>query len=285
MAVTNAENQRYILKMTKFAAVFVKGIYAIIFLGLLGACSGYQKLLKNGTPQEKLEGAKEYYNKEDYLRAQPLFEELVSLYYGRPEREEIYYYLAYCHYGMSEYLLAGYHFSNYANTYTLSPKREEATYMAAICEYHRSLAPELEQTSTKKAITNLQAFINQYPNSKYVSEANSRIDELRQRILVKAYSNAKLYYDLGYYQSAIVACKNAVEDYPDIINREELLYLVVAAHYEYAKNSISTKQAERYKDTQTSANEFLKEYPKGEYTERVKTILNKSTKELEIALN
>ena len=40
---------------------------------------------------DKLEAAKKYYQSEDYVRALPLFEELLGLYYGKPEREEVYY--------------------------------------------------------------------------------------------------------------------------------------------------------------------------------------------------
>lgn len=267
--------------MTKFAPVFVKAFYTILFVGLLAGCDGYQKLLKNGTPEEKLTAAKEYYNNKKYLKAQPLFEELINLYYGRPEREEIYYYYAYTHYGLGEFLLAGYHFKNFAETYTLSPLREECTYMTAVCDYHKSLSPELDQTSTKSAISRMQAFINQYPNSTYVPEANDRIDELRKRLLVKAYDGAKLYYHLGYYQSAIIACNNVLDDYPDIINREELNYLIVASNYEYAKGSIEKKQAERYSATISSVKDYYKEYPKGKYAEDVARIKEKTERKIE----
>jgi outer membrane protein assembly factor BamD len=267
--------------MTNFAPVFVKAIYAILFIGLLSGCDGYSKLVKNGTPQEKLEAAKKYYNEKNYLKAQPLFEDLINAYYGRPEREEIYFYLAYTHYGISEYMIAGYRFTNFAETYSLSPRREEASYMAAVCAFHRAMEPELDQTPTKTATNKLQAFINQYPNSKFVSEANDRIDELRQRLLIKAYDNAKLYYHLGYYNSAVVACNNALDDYPDIINREELNYIIVASNFEYAKKSIEIKQLERYLTTKESVATYYAQYPKGEYYAAVKRIEEKTLKEIE----
>ena len=232
----------------------------IITLVLVSSCSNYQKLVKSGTPTEKLEAAKKYYAKKDFIRAQPLLEELLGLYFGKPEREEIYYLYAYSYFGNGEFLLAGYHFNNFAQTYALSPKREETVYMSSVCKYKKSMPFELDQSQTKGAINSLQAFINQYPNSQYVADCNDKIDQLRSRVLEKIYRNAKLYHSLGYYKSAMVACSNAVEDYPDMINRSELGFLVVDASYLYAMNSVEKKQEERFKSTLEKIIEFNKEF-------------------------
>jgi outer membrane protein assembly factor BamD len=69
----------------------MRKILSILIVITLASCSKYQKLMKDGTPQEKLDAAKKYYGDKDYLRAQPLLEELLGLYNGRKEREEIYY--------------------------------------------------------------------------------------------------------------------------------------------------------------------------------------------------
>lgn len=258
-------------------AFSVRQLLYIIIASLLVSCSGYQKLVKEGTPAEKLEAAKKYYASKDYVRSQMLFEELLGLYYGKPEREEIAYLYAYSYYGTSEYLLAGYYFSSFAQTYSLSPKREEASYMAAVCKYKKAMPVELDQAPTNGAISTLQSFINQYPNSKYVADCNDKIDQLRLRILAKVYENAKLYHSLGHYKSAMVACENALEDYPDMINRAELHYLMVDAAYLYAKNSITKKQEERYNDAVEKGKDYVAEFgDKSEYYSAVNKIITKS---------
>ena len=258
-------------------AFSVRNILYILLAITIASCSKYQKLLKDGTPTEKLEAAKKYYSDKDYIRAQPLLEELLGLYYGRAEREEIYYLYAYSYFGTEEYLLAGYHFNNFAQTYALSPKKEEALYMSAVCKYKKAMPTELDQTPTKGAINALQTFINQYPNSAYVEECNTKIDELRQRLLKKVYENARLYHSLGYYNSAMVACQNAVEDYPDMINRDELTYLMVDAAYLYADNSITKKQLERYSEALQMVKEFNREFSSdNEYSAAVLKLKNKT---------
>lgn len=233
-------------------------IYIALILGV-SSCSNYQQIVKNGTPQEKLDAAKKYYAIEDYLRALPLLEELIGLYYNSSEREDIVFLLASSYYGNGEYMSAGYYFNYFAETYSRSVKKEEAEYMAAICIHSQTMPHELDQTATKNAINSLQVFINKYPNSPYVIQCNEKMDELRGRLLTKVYYNAKLYHSLGYYKSAMVACQNAVDDYPDIINRDELTYLVCDAAYQYALNSIDKKQKERYDDALQKCNSFLEE--------------------------
>lgn len=259
-------------------------ILLIIFLAVaFSSCTGYQKVLKNGTPEEKYEAAKKYYEKKEFLKAQPLFEELLGVYYGRSDREEIYYYFCYTHYALGDYLLANYHFKNFAQTYALSPKKEECIYMSAVCDYHRAMPKELDQTPTKGAINSLQSFINQYPNSEYVSDCNAKMDELRRRILEKVYSNVKLYYHLGEYKSAIVACTNALEDYPDMINREELAFIIVESNFLYAKNSITKMQKERFENTIDAVKNYNSEFGNsGSFASDVAKIKEKSNEELSI---
>jgi outer membrane protein assembly factor BamD len=254
-------------------------LYILLGIGLI-SCDGYQRVIKKGTTEEKAAAAKKYYQNKQYDKAQPLLEELLGLYYGRDEKEEIYFYYCYTHFALGEFLLAGYHFNNFATTYARSPKREEASYMAALCDYEKAMPPELDQAPTESAITSLQAFINKFPNSEYVDDCNQRIDELRQRLLKKVYKNAKLYYNLGYYRSAIVACNNALDDYPDMINRDELTFLIADAHYQYALNSIAAKQKERYTDALEAFKGYKKEFPNGDFIKNIERLEALTRREL-----
>ncbi len=255
-------------------------IYIFLLVSAFG-CSNYQKVVKEGTPQEKLDAARKYYKDKDYIRALPLLEELMGLYYGRQEREEVYYLYAYSYFADEQFLVAGYHFNNFVQTYPRSEKREEVAYLHALCKYKRSLPHELDQSPTKEAIEALQSFINQYPNSTYVLSSNEKIDDLRKQILEKVYENAKLYYSLGYYKSAMVSCANALEDYPDMINREELTYIVVESAFMYAENSVENKQEERYSDALAKAKDFNKEFKNSQtYSKDIKRIIDRSNQAL-----
>jgi outer membrane protein assembly factor BamD len=117
--------------------------------------------------------------------------------------------------------------------------------MNAYCAFLESQEPELDQTDTYKAIETFKIFLNIFPESKYVPECNTFLDQLRSKLSHKAYRNAKLYFDMGEYKSSIVALENLVKEFPEIPQKEEVDYLIIKSHYLLSVNSIPEKQKER----------------------------------------
>ena len=86
-------------------------ILLVLSFLLVGTACKYQKILKSTDLNLKYEMAVKYYEKKDYSRAFPLFEELLNLYKGTAKAQDIYYYYAMCNYGLDDYALASYHFN------------------------------------------------------------------------------------------------------------------------------------------------------------------------------
>ena len=149
---------------------------------LLSSCDPYQKLLKSSDYELKLAKAKEYYNNGACEKAIPLFEELMSVYKGTRDVENMYYYYAYAHYCNHDYVLASHYFKSFVDYYPRSNNAENASYMIGFCEYQMSPKASLDQEDTKKAIEGLQLYINQYPTGTRVDEANKLMDELRSKL-------------------------------------------------------------------------------------------------------
>ena len=97
----------------------------------LGACTGYQKLLKSSNVNEKYEAAIKYYEKGDYFRSGTLLEELIPLLKGRPEAEKAQFYFANTNYQQRNYVLSAYYFKQFIDTYPNSPLVEEASFLRA----------------------------------------------------------------------------------------------------------------------------------------------------------
>lgn len=266
--------------MVSLQAFTVKSVKWVIFFAVGIAFSGceYQKVLKKGTVEQKYKTAKKYYNKEDYAKALPLLEELVGVYKKPDQAAEIYFYYAYCHYGMGDYLMAGYHFTNLTRQYGRSKYREEGAYMAARCEFHKSLPYYLDQTNTKKAIERLQLFINNNPGSKFIAECNDLMDILRVKLHKKAFETASMYYHMGQYAAANTAFKNAIIDYPDIDDKEKIAYMIAKTSFIYADKSIKKKQSERFESALVDIDDFLSKYPDSKYAKEVQKMKTKSEK-------
>jgi outer membrane protein assembly factor BamD len=247
----------------------------------MAGCTKYQKVLKNPDPNKKLEMAQYYYNKKDYYRAGTLFEQLQDNFSGTKQAEKIMYYSAYCNYALKNYSLAGFQFKAYFENFPTGEWAEESFYMSAYCMYLESQPVYLDQTDTFKAIEAIKLFVNVYPDSKYIPECNAILDKLRAKLSQKAYNTAKLYFDIAEYKSAIVAIENALRDYPEIAQHEELEYLLVKSHFLLAENSVEEKKEERYKNTMNAYEEFMEDYRDSKYQPELNNMLIKSKRELE----
>ena len=189
-------------------------LFSCILLLFHTSCESYQKVLKSNDLEYKYQKAQEYFNDEKYFKAATILEDLLSLYKGRPEVQDIYYLFAEANYKLEQYLISAYHFKNFHDTYPRSDKAEEAFFRYAESYFQLSPKPSLDQTYSQKAIDAYQLFINSYPESEKVATCNAKIDEIRDKLEIKNFETAKLYFDIGEYKSATTAFEAFNRDYP-----------------------------------------------------------------------
>ena len=248
---------------------------------LISGCGEYEKLLKSRDIQVKYEAGVKYYEDGEFARAGTLFDQVANIYRGTTKADTVKYYQAKSYYGQRDYMMAGYYFSELSATYAGSVYLEEADFMVGYCFYMRSPRPELDQETTYQAITYLQMFLSKWPTSKRVGEAMAIITEMSDKLVEKSFISAKLYYDLGYYKSAILALRNSLIDYPDTQYREELMFLILKSSYLLADNSVPSKQRERYQATVDEYYSFISEFPEGSHTREATRMYEASNKFLE----
>ncbi|KAA2240555.1 outer membrane protein assembly factor BamD [Chitinophaga agrisoli] len=220
-----------------------------------------RRIEKSKDFSKKLAYADKLYKKKKYTQAQLLYEELFPVYKGTDKFEPIYYNYAYCSYYVKDYVQAAFHFKNYLDAFPNSPHATEVDYMQAYCYYKQSPKVNLDQTNTVKAISAMQTYINSYPTSDKVAEANLVIELCRRKLEKKEYNSAELYYNLGYYKSAAIAFKGLQRNYPDSDKSDEYKLMAIKAYFNYAKNSIIERQKERYEEVVTEYMDFADHYP------------------------
>jgi outer membrane protein assembly factor BamD len=240
-------------------------IFLLLAVLVLVSCGKHQKLVKSTDNEAKYAAAVEYYEEKDYYRALQLFQQLINFYQGTEKAEKMQFYFAYCYYYQRDYVLASYYFKRFVTNYPRSSYSEEAMYMNAYCYFLDSPVSSLDQTNTYTAIKELQLFVNYYPASSRVAEANDLIDQLRAKLQRKDLDIADLYLKMKLYEAAIYSYKNVLKEYPDSEYKEEILYSILKSNYNYAVNSIPSKQKERYESALDSYNELMFQYPETKY--------------------
>ena len=174
--------------------MFLKRVYIIRILTafILVGCGKHQKLLKSTDNEAKYAAAIDYYNTHDYYRALQLFQQLINFYQGTEKAEKMQFYFAYCYYHQKDYVMASYYFKRFATNYPRSQFAEEAVYMNAYCYFLDSPPYSLDQTNTYTAINEMQLFIDMFPGSSRVEDANRVINELRAKLQKKDLETANL---------------------------------------------------------------------------------------------
>ena len=257
-------------------------VILVVFLTLV-SCSDYQKLLKSDDAELKYTRAVAYFVKGDFMRASTLFDAVSAYYKGTERSETVLNYMAKSYMGQKDYFSASEYYKTYVKTYPKGKYVIESKYMIGYCYYLDSPDARLDQTATRDAIAAFQEFIEVYPESERVPEANKLLDKMTDKLAYKAYLNSKLYYNLGNYmgnnyESAVIAAQNALKNYPSTIYREELSLLILQAKYEQASQSIEEKRLDRYRNTIDEYYNFINEFPEGKSRKQADKIFNESKK-------
>jgi outer membrane protein assembly factor BamD len=256
----------------------MRKLFIFLLALIMVSCGQYEKILKSSDYVLKYKKAKEYYQKGDFVRSATLFEQIQSVYKGTAKADSVDYLNAKSYYGQSDYIMAGHYFKTFTKTYQGTPFNEEAEFMVAYCYYLTSPRPSLDQETTMLAIDAFRMFIIRNPESKRVDECKKLIAELRDKLVEKSYMSAKLYFDMGYYKSSVIALNNSLSEYPDTKYREDLMYFVLKSKYLLAENSILEKQKDRYQATVDEYYSYIGEFPSGKYVKDAQKIYDSSNK-------
>ncbi|MCB9033829.1 MAG: outer membrane protein assembly factor BamD [Chitinophagales bacterium] len=244
----------------------MRKIFIILLSLSLFACNkSYQQALKSNDVDEKEKVANEYFEKEKYEKAIPLYEQLLTVLKGQKSVEDIYFKYAKAQYYNQSYELAGYYLRSFYQTYPASKNAEEAGFLEAKSYADVSPRYSLEQVNTIKAISVFNSFLTRYPDSKYKTEVNAEMDKLRGKLRKKSYEAAYLYYKIEQYHAASVALANFIEEYPEYEKPDEIAYLIVKSNFKYAEQSYSEKKLERFEEYATSYQDFVNKFPNSEY--------------------
>ena len=266
-------------------------IIALVSGSVLTSCGEYNKVLKSTDYEYKYEAAKSYFGKGQNTKAAAILEELITILKGTDKAEESLYMLGMTYYNQGDFITASHYFSTYYNTYPRGTYTEQARFYSGKALFLDTPEPRMDQSSTYKAIQELQMFMEYFPASNRHQEAQQMIFDLQDKLVMKDYMAARLYYDLGSYTgnssysttgnnylACIVTAQNALKDYPYTKLREDISILLLRAKYDMAKESVEEKKEERMRDAIDEYYAFKNEFPESKYTKEVENIYKDAKK-------
>ena len=266
-------------------------IIALVSGSVLTSCGEYNKVLKSTDYEYKYEAAKSYFGKGQNTKAAAILEELITILKGTDKAEESLYMLGMTYYNQGDFITASHYFSTYYNTYPRGTYTEQARFYSGKALFLDTPEPRLDQSSTYKAIQELQMFMEYFPASNRHQEAQQMIFDLQDKLVMIDYMAARLYYDLGSYTgnssysttgnnylACIVTAQNALKDYPYTKLREDISILLLRAKYDMANESVEEKKEERMRDAIDEYYAFKNEFPESKYIKEVENIYKDAKK-------
>lgn len=230
------------------------------------SCGEYQRMLKSADADARLDFARRAFEQKKYTQAATVLTDIVTAFKGTAKAEESLYLLALSHYENKDYETSGAYFKTYYSRYPKGKYAEMARFYAGYGYYLDSPEPQLDQSGTIKAIEELQAFLDYFPKSDKVANAQNAIFELQDKLTLKQLENAQLYYNLGTYmgnnyESAVIVARNAIKDYPYSKYKEDLELLILKARYQEARESIDEKKPDRFREVIDEYYSYINNYP------------------------
>jgi outer membrane protein assembly factor BamD len=121
-------------------------------------------------------------------------------------------------------ILAINEFREFLAFFPTHPRADYAQYKLAMAHYYQMLNPQRDQTETKEAIREFEAFLERYPNSQLGGEVRTRLREAKDRLSESDYQVGLFYYRNRWYPGAVDRFKAVLERDPEYTYRDALYF-------------------------------------------------------------
>jgi outer membrane protein assembly factor BamD len=230
----------------------LKLLILLLFISIAGifiSCSSSEQTeLTTDNPETAFSIAKSKYNKGDYLDAIDDLSLIKLKFSGSSIIDQAIYYLGMSYYRRSEYLLAAYEFDYLLRNYPTSELTESALYQLGLSYTGLSPQYDLDQTYTRLAISEFQNYLEFFPSGKHTSEAERRINELRNKLALKAFSTAEIYYKLDNYRASIIYYDEVLNDFFDTQYADDALHGKIVALITRKQFAEARSEIERFEE-------------------------------------
>ena len=164
-------------------------------------------------------------------------------------------------------VLADSEYREFLTYYPRHQRADYAQYKLAMTYFQQMRSPARDQTPTREALTEFQAFFDRFPESSLMPEVRKNWRIARDRLSDSELVVAELYMRIGNYRGAVARLQAVLKDDPNYTNRD-------AAYYDLAELYFKT-------DNKAQAlpwyQKLVDEFTKSEYLEKTQERLKELT--------
>ena len=157
--------------------------------------------------------------------------------------------------GTANFVLATNEFREFLQFYPTNPRADYAQYKLAMSHYRQMRAPERDQTETRAALREFDAFFDRYANSQLAPEVKEKWRETRDRLSESSYRVGLYYYRVKWYPGAIDRFREILKDDPGFSFRDAVYFYLAESLVKTNKKAEALPYFER----------LVKEFEQSEY--------------------
>lgn len=162
-----------------------------------------------------------------WLTAREYYKQLNETYTGSPLRPDAKLGIGdtYLGEGTAEALvLAINEFKEFLTFYPTNSRADYAQYKLGLAHFHQMRGPQRDQTETREAVKEFQAFVDRYPGSKLLPEAQEKLRQSKDRVDESDYLVGFFYWRQRWYPGAIDRFKAVLKQDPAYTNRDAVYF-------------------------------------------------------------
>jgi outer membrane protein assembly factor BamD len=207
-------------------------ILAVVLLAALagGCASGGPKKPPAGSldPDKFLfERGTENLNKKRWLVAREYFRQLIDSYPQSPHRADAKLGLGDTYLGErsgESFVMAANEFREFLNFYPTHPRADYAQFKLAMTSFYQMRAAMRDQTETRDAIRELQAFVARFPRSELFDDARAKLREAKDRLADWDSGVAQHYFRIKWYPGVVGRLVPLLKSDPEYTRRDSVYY-------------------------------------------------------------
>jgi len=162
-----------------------------------------------------------------WLRAREFLKQVVETYTQSPYRPDAKLGIgdSYLGEGTSEAIVYAINeFTEFLSFYPTNPRADYAQYKLGLAHARQMRAPQRDQTETRAAVKEFEAFLDRYPNSSLKPEVQAKLREARDRLSQGSFEVGLFYYRQKWYPGAIDRFKSVLKDDPAFLGRDGVYF-------------------------------------------------------------
>ena len=242
------------------------GIIPLLALALLAGCASTE-LAKQKPEILDLQRAKDFQKAGRYDLAIEKFEAIKNRYPLSPEAVEAELEIAESYYLQASYVESLAYFQSFRDLHPNHKKADFASFRVSM-SYYKQIPPTIDRdlSAATKAIEAFDEFLDRYPQSQYMSQAQEKRQDSLSQLARKEYYIGDFYYRQKQYSSAVGRFKIILKKYKGLGLDEKVLFQLGMCYY-YLNEKTEAKKM---------LTEFVKQFPSSKQVPEANVVLKKN---------